>query len=415
MAREGLRMELASAVRKCSQQNKTVTVEGLRVKTNGSYQPISLTVRPLRERDHQLGALTLVAFHESAGQKATRGSKAAPPGRASLKRVTELEQELRFTQESLQTSIEEMETSNEELKSMNEELQSTNEELQSTNEELETSKEEMQSLNEELVTLNSELEGKIEALSQINNDMKNLLDSTHIATVFLDTHLRVKRFTPDATKIVNLISSDIDRPLSHIVSNLQHEDLTQEAQTVLETLVPKELVVKTRDYRSFLMRMMPYRTVDNHIEGVVMTFTDIGAEHLLEAARDFAQGIVETVRQPLVVLDSQMRVIQANPAFYREFAVNPKLTEQCVFFDLGNGQWNIPQLRDLFHKILSDNSRVEDFEVKHDFPGIGKRTMMVSARRIFHLGVGTDTVLLAIQDVSHVKAARKQQTSGVES
>jgi two-component system, chemotaxis family, CheB/CheR fusion protein len=410
MAREGLRLELNSAVRRCSQQKKAVTLEGLRVKTNGGYQPITLTVRPLRERDDRLGSLTLVAFHELASQKAPKARKVAHPGKTSLKRIAELEQELRFAQESLQTSIEEMETSNEELKSMNEELQSTNEELQSTNEELETSKEEMQSLNEELVTVNSELQGKVDQLSELNNDMKNLLDSTHIATVFLDMKLRIKRFTPDATRIVNLIPSDIDRPLSHIASNLKREDLAHDAQTVLEKLIPKEVVVKTPDLRTFLMRMMPYRTVDNHIDGVVMTFTDIGAEHLLEAARDFAQGIVETVRQPLVVLDAQMRVLQANHAFYQTFAVDPKNTEQSIFFDLGNGQWNIPQLRALLWKILSENSRVQDFEVKHNFPGIGKRTMLVSARRIFHLGVGTDTVLLAIEDVSQARTHARDKT-----
>jgi len=404
MAREGLRLELSSTVRRCSQQKKAVTLEGLQVKTNGSYQPITLTVRPLRERDDQLGTLILVAFHELNGEKAIKERKVARPGRASLKRIAELEQELRFTQESLQTTVEEMETSNEELKSMNEELQSTNEELQSTNEELETSKEEMQSLNEELVTVNSELHGKVEELSHLNNDMKNLLDSTHIATVFLDQQLRIKRFTPDATKIVNLIPSDLGRPLSHIVSNLKWEDLVHDAETVRETLIPKELVVKTPDLRGYLMRMMPYRTVDNHIDGVVMTFTDMGAEHLLEGARDFAQGILETVQQPLVVLDAQMRVLQASEAFYGMFAVLPKVTEQCVFFELGNGQWNIPQLRELLEKILHENSRVEDFEVKHNFPGIGERTMLVSARRIFHLGIGTDTVLLAIQDATQARS-----------
>jgi len=408
MAREGLRLELASAVRKCSQQKKYVSVENVQVKTNGGYQPIRLEVRPLRQPDHQLGTLTLVAFHEREKAKAPRGTTAASSGKTSSKRVAELEQELRFTQESLQTSIEEMETSNEELKSMNEELQSTNEELQSTNEELETSKEEMQSLNEELVTLNSELEGKIDELSQTNNDMKNLFDSTRVATVFLDTRLRVKRFTPDATRIVNLIQTDINRPLNHLVSNLANQDLVQEAQKVLETLVPREMVVKDKESRAFLMRVMPYRTLDNHVEGVVMTFTDIGAEHLLQAAREFAQGIVETVRQPLLVLDARMRVLQANPAFYEKFAVESESTEQSVFFDLGNGQWNIPQLRELLKRIFVENSKVVDFEVKHDFPDIGRRTMLVSARRIFHMGIGTDTLLLAIEDVSAGRSPRSR-------
>jgi len=400
MAREGLRLELTSAVRRCRQLKKAVTLQGLKVKTNGGYQPMDLAVRSLREGDDRLGNLTLVAFHELAGQKVSKGRKAASPAKASLKRIAELEQELRSTQESLQTTIEEMETSNEELKSMNEEMQSTNEELQSTNEELETSKEEMQSLNEELVTVNSELQAKIEELSKLNNDMKNLLDSTHIATLFLDMQLRITRFTPDATKIVNLMASDIGRPLSDIASNLRQEDLVRDAKSVLETLIPKEIVVKTADLRSFLMRIMPYRTLENHIDGIVMTFTDIGAEYLLESARDFAQGILETVREPLVILDAKMKVLQANPAFYKTFAVDTRDIEQSVFFDLGSGQWNIPQLRKLLGKILSENSHVKDFEVKHDFPGIGVRTMLVSARRIFHLAVRTDTILLAIDDVS---------------
>ena len=412
MAREGLRLELNSAVRRSSQQKKAVAVEGLQIKTNGGYQLVNLTVRPLRERDDQLGALTLVAFHELTGEKVAKERKVARPGKASLKRIAELEQELRFSQESLQTTVEEMETSNEELKSMNEELQSTNEELQSTNEELETSKEELQSLNEELVTVNSELQGKVEELSQLNNDMKNLLDSTHIATVFLDMQLRIKRFTPDATKIVNLIPSDVGRPLSHIVSNLQREDLVHDAQAVLETFIPKEVVVKTPDLRSYLMRMMPYRTVDNHIDGVVMTFTDIGSEHLLETARDFAQGVLETVQQPLIVLDAHMKVLQGSRAFYEMFGVSQKDTEQSVFFELGNGQWNIPELRELLNKILRNNSRIENFEVTHDFPEIGRRRMLVNARRIFHLGIGTDTLLLAIDDVSEGRLQKGSSRKG---
>jgi two-component system CheB/CheR fusion protein len=411
MAREGLRLDLSAAMRKCNQRKKAVTLEGLQVRTNGGFQAIDLTVRPLRERDDQLGNLTLIVFREVA-QKAAKVAKPPHPSKANSKRVAELEQELRFTQESLQTSIEEMETSNEELKSMNEELQSTNEELQSTNEELETSKEEMQSLNEELVTVNAELQGKVDEMSQLNNDMKNLLDSTHIATVFLDTQLRIKRFTPEATNVINLIASDIGRPLSHTVSNLEREDLLRDAQSVLETLFPKELVVKTKDLRAFLMRVMPYRTVDNHIEGVVMTFTDIRTEHLLEAGRDFALSVLEAVNQPLVVLDAQMRVQQASQAFYDTFALNQKGTEQRDFFELGNGHWNVPKLRELLAKILSENSRVEDFEVKHQFPRIGPRTLRVNARRIFHLGIGTDAILLAFEDIP--KGARRMAVAKKE-
>jgi two-component system CheB/CheR fusion protein len=193
----------------------------------------------------------------------------------SDQRVVKLEQELHYTKEELQTTIEELETSNEELRSTNEELQSINEELQSTNEELETSKEELQSLNEELRTVNAELQTRIDDLSNANNDLKNFLDSTQIATIFLDNDLRIKRFTPEAKKIVNLIETDVGRSISHIASNLISENLVEYAEKVLRTLVYKEEEVQTKDNRWYLMRIKPYRTINNVIDGIVMIFVDI--------------------------------------------------------------------------------------------------------------------------------------------
>ncbi|MDD5232963.1 MAG: PAS domain-containing protein, partial [Syntrophales bacterium] len=181
----------------------------------------------------------------------------------------EIEKELKYTRENLQATIEELQASNEELKSANEELQSTNEEL-------ETSKEEMQSVNEELATVNSELQVKIEQLSRAENDMRNLLDSTNSGIIFLDRDLRIKRFTQEATKLINLIHSDIGCPISHIVANLEYEGLDMDARQVLDALVPKEQEVRTRDGHNYLMRIMPYRTVENVIDGVAVTFTDIG-------------------------------------------------------------------------------------------------------------------------------------------
>ena len=192
-------------------------------------------------------------------------------------RAQELEQELRSTKEYLQTTIEELETSNEEFKSTNEELQSANEELQSTNEELETSKEELQSVNEELVTVNSELEQKIKELSKTGSDMQNLLSSTEIGTIFLDTSLNIQRFTPAMTEFINLIQTDMGRPVRHIVSNMYYDRLVQDAKEVLKTLVPKETEVQTKDNRWYTMRILPYRTIENVIDGVVMTFVDITA------------------------------------------------------------------------------------------------------------------------------------------
>jgi two-component system, chemotaxis family, CheB/CheR fusion protein len=197
--------------------------------------------------------------------------------------LTALERELQQAREDSQTSREEMQTSQEELKSMNEELQSTNEELQSTNEELTASKEEMQSLNEEPQTVNQELQAKVDELSQTNNDMKNLLNSTEIATLFLDDALNVRRFTTQTTRIIKLIAGDAGRPITDITTDLDYQGMAADAQEVLRTLVFTEKQVPTRDGRCFLVRIMPYRTLENRIDGVVITFSNITEAKKLEA------------------------------------------------------------------------------------------------------------------------------------
>jgi two-component system CheB/CheR fusion protein len=191
-------------------------------------------------------------------------------------RIAALQQELRAKEEYLQTTHEELETANEELKSANEEMQSVNEELQSTNEELETSKEELQSVNEELSTVNAELQTKVAGLSQANNDLNNLLAGTGIGTVFVDLQLRILRFTPSATPIINLILSDVGRPVAHIVSNLvDYDRLVADIQAVLDSLVPHEREVQTQAGGWYTLRIQPYRTLENVIEGAVITFVDI--------------------------------------------------------------------------------------------------------------------------------------------
>jgi two-component system CheB/CheR fusion protein len=229
-------------------------------------------------------------------------------------RIPRLEQELRAKEEYLQTTLEEMETSNEELKSTNEEMQSVNEELQSTNEELETSKEELQSVNEELATVNAELQNKVADLSRINNDMNNLLAGTGVATLFVDLQLHITRFTPTTIQLINLIPGDLGRPVAHIVSNLNYDRLVADIESVLNTLVPQETEVQTKGGRWFQMRIRPYRTLENVIEGAVITFVDINTlKQVEEDQRHFAELSHENPN-PVLRLSQEGRLLYANPS-----------------------------------------------------------------------------------------------------
>ena len=282
MAREGLRYELAGGFQKALRQKAAVTLRGLKVRTDAGEQGVEVTIRRLDETGPLQGLVMIVFANVAAPAAAPApGRPAKVPGSGA--RLAEVEQELQRVRTEARTTHEEMQTSQEEIRSANEELQSTNEELQSTNEELTTSKEEMQSLNEELQTLNAELQAKVDELSRASNDMKNLLDSTAIATLFLDKDLHVRRFTPQATKIIKLIPVDVGRPITDLASDLCYPKLAEHARAVLRTLTPVEKPIRTRDARWFTVRIMPYRTLDDRIEGVVLTFADITVAKTLEA------------------------------------------------------------------------------------------------------------------------------------
>jgi two-component system CheB/CheR fusion protein len=291
------------------------------------------------------------------------------------------------------------------LETANEELRSTNEELQSTNEEMQTSKEELQSVNEELATVNTELQTSISSLSVANDDMSNLLAGTGIGTLFLDRQLRITRFTPPVTRVINLISTDVGRPVGHIVSNLVGYDrLVEDAQAVLDMLTPQEAEVRTKGGEWLLMRILLYRTLQNVIEGVVITFVNITerkkAEAALREAQDLSESIVATVREPILVLDRKIRVAMANRAFYAAFEVSREETEGRLVYDLGNRQWDIPDLRRLLEEIIPQHSSFEDFEMTHSFPKIGQRTMLLNARRVFREESEDELILLAIVDIT---------------
>jgi two-component system CheB/CheR fusion protein len=337
MAREGLRHDLTTALHKAAGTKEIVRCPGLRVKTNGDFTTVNLTINPVatghsaatKEPPLYLVILEQVrSVDPEQNQQLTHHVTAGADSPVSDidANIAALKQELRAKEEYLQTSNEELETSNEELKSSNEEMQSVNEELQSTNEELETSKEELQSVNEELATVNSELQTKVADLSRANNDMNNLLAGTGIATVFVDHGLRILRFTPAASLFINLIQSDVGRPVGHIVSNLVgYSSLVADTQAVLNTLIPKELSVQTTAGQWYKMNIQPYRTLENVIEGAVITFVDISEtrrakEALRKANELLLQALVS--RDPnvaITVQDLDGRILAWNPAAVRMY------------------------------------------------------------------------------------------------
>ena len=398
MARPGLRRELTTALHLAVTRGELAHYQGIEVGTNGDRILVDLTVRPV------LGAadLFLVILEQAPAPSESVGQEAEADASGVDSRLAALEHELRAKDEYLQTTLEEMETANEELRSTNEEMQSVNEELQSTNEELETSKEELQSVNEELSTVNAELQNKVIDLSQANNDMNNLLAGTGIATLFVDLQLRIARFTPTVTKVINLIRADVGRPVAHFVSNLDgYNGLAEDIQAVMDSLTAREVEVRTTAGATYLMRIQPYRTLENAIEGAVITFVGISELVRLRTAlatqrETLCSEIVATVREPLLVLDGSFRVVMANRAFCETFKLSRKETEGRLLFELGQGQWDIPELHRLLEDILPRKTFFDNYEVTRELDHLGRCTMVLNARCIASENA-TEHILLAIE------------------
>ena len=416
MARVGLQLELRTALQAATMGKVTLNREVSLITESGSIPAIfSIRLFPLTNpEDKAENRLLLVSFEEiviaTKPAKKQSGQRLLTTREAA--RAEQLECELAYARENLQATIEEQQATNEELKSTNEELQSTNEELQSANEELETSREELQSMNEETLTMNSELNNKVEQLSSSQNDFKNLMDNVNAGVVFLDYHLNIRSYTRDAVRAYRLIATDVGRPLSDITSNLQGDDFTSELHTVLETLIPYEREVQATDGAWYLARMQPYRTLDNVIDGIVLSFTDITLNRetaqtklsAMQLARELAEGIVNTVSEPLIVIDANLQVISASRDFYEQFQVVPLETVGRKIYDLGNGQWNIPALRELLEDILPQQQVIEGFVVKDDFPKLGQIRMELNARRIKTVMGDTELILLAIPTIEKALA-----------
>jgi len=405
MAREGLRFPLVAAMRRARESDEWVDEQGLRVKSNGDYRWVDLKVRRFAQaplKDHLVVVLQ-TRPPEKEGDKEAAGRLGNDEDNAD--RIKELENELLRLRQEYRSAREELETSNEELRSSNEELQSSNEELQSTNEELESSREELHSLNEELNTVNDELNQKIDELRGAYQAVTETLDATRIAMIFLDRELRVARFTQEATDIVKLIDSDVGRPLEHIADRLEDARLAERAARVLDSLAPEETEVRTKDGHWYRLNTMVHRRDGHRIEGIVFTFVDIdqqkeAQEKVAAQARRFAESIVATIREALLVLDDELHVLTANRSFYTTFRADPKDTEGNSLFALGNGQWDIPELRRILEKVVGDRKTFENYQVALAFPNVGEKVMRLNARHLQEEDPEQNKVLLAIEDIT---------------
>jgi two-component system CheB/CheR fusion protein len=410
MARNGLLPDLRASIHKAQKQGRAIRKERVKFAYDGEILEVAVEVIPLSSPETEQSHF-LILFHEAPPPPAPRAKETARRSKGSRGRAKDdaqqeagrLEQELATTKETLQTIIEEYESTNEELRAASEEVQSANEELQSTNEELETAKEELQSTNEELTTLNEELENRNDQLTQAIDDLDNLLNSVDIPMLILDGSLRIRRLTPTAERILKLIPADVGRPICDLRLGLEVESLKRQIREVIDTLGVVEEVVRRDNGRWYAIRIRPYRTTDNRIAGAVLAFIDITerklAEDAVEDGRLYAESIVATVREPLLVLDDQLRIVSANHAFYTFFQTGSAETEKRLLYDLGGGEWDIPRLRELLEEIPKD-AHFHDFEVDHHFPRIGRKRMLLNARRIDQTGQRPMLILLAMEEAA---------------
>ncbi|MEO8714517.1 MAG: CheR family methyltransferase, partial [Acetobacteraceae bacterium] len=408
MAREGLVTKLRGAIHTVFTDNEDTRFSA-DIRQGDGIRPTMVTLARLAGSRQ---ALVLVSF-EPSGEHAEPLPGVGPPASEEERgTVAALEEELRSARKDLQSTIEQLESANEELKASNEEATSMNEELQSTNEELETSKEELQSFNEELHTVNSQLQHKVKELEDTGDDLANLLSGTEVATIFLDTDLRIKWFSPTTKPLLDLVLSDIGRPFAHFARKFDDDCLMGDADLVLDKLTRIDAEIRTDDGKWFLRRMLPYRTRDNRIAGLVLTFTDITARRLaneaIHEARIYAEAIVATTRQPLVILDADLQVRSANPAFHAQFDLAPDGTAGRRIYELHDGDWDIAELRRVLEEVLPDSQEARDVAVELGPDGPGRRTLLLNARKLERKDRET-LILLAIEDITERRGAAAHQ------
>jgi two-component system, chemotaxis family, CheB/CheR fusion protein len=406
MAKDSLVLPLRRLMQRALESD-IVLREAATVEIDGRPEEVSLEVTPVTGGSTAERCFLIVfvrsaklARSASGDGDGARETLAERPG----EQTAAAERELAETREYLRHLTEQYEAHAEELRAANEEARSANEELQSTNEELGTTKEELQSANEELTTVNEELQHRNQELGGANSDMRNLLAAVTIAILMVDQDLRVRRFNPAAERLLELGPVDVGRPVGHLRGRIETPRLEDQVKRVIETLSATSEELQDVDGCWYAVAVRPYRTLDDRIAGAVITFQEIDALKrglaASEDARQYAEALIETVREPLVVLDADLRVHRATAAFYETFLVSREETEGRHIYDLGNGQWNRARLRELLGSALFRAEPFHDFEVDHEFPHIGRRTMRLNARRIPRRDPQQRTLLMAIEDVT---------------
>jgi len=403
MVREGLIPGLGKAIRAARQRDAAAQEGGLRIETNGDLIEVAIKVVPFRSSSPANERYFLVLFEDTglAGSRKALKKPSTNDNRGSAR----LRRELAATKEYLQSIVEDKATTLEELKAATEEAQAGNEELETAQEELESANEELNTLNENLKLSNLEL-------SQVNRDLTNLLESISIPLVMVGRDLRIRRFTRAMEPMLNLIASDVGRSITDLQPRMELPDLRRLLLDAMQGGDRKPRDIRDPHGRWYSLRILPSVGPDGKPDGAVLMFIDIDAS---KRGLDFAEAIVETVREPLVILNQNLQVIQANKSFYAAFRARKDDTEGRLIYDLGNKQWDIPKLRELLENILPTHSTFRDFEVTHEFEHVGRKVMMLNAAEIFNPNAQARTILLAIEDATDRKQAEAAlQTTNAE-
>jgi two-component system CheB/CheR fusion protein len=399
MLREGLTPDVRILIHSALKGGSPVRKDGVQVRADGILRTVDIEASPIASSH------CLVIFMERSSVGTGEG-KAAKAGKARSPLNLEnaaLRDELAVTQNSLQTIIEDQNASNEEMQSSNEEVLSANEELQSTNEELETAKEELQSTNEELTSLNDELSSRNRELDHLSNDLINVLSNANVSIVMIGPDLKIRRFTSMAEKLLKLIPSDVGRSLTDINLGFRLDNLEQSVAQVIGDMSTVEFEAQERNGQWYSIRIRPYKTIDNRIDGAVIVFINIDEakqrERVMSQAQAYAEGIIATVRDPLIVLDEKLNVERVNQAFYDTFDLTPSTTLGKPFYKIGGGQWESPELRSLLEDVLPKQKEVRNFTVFKKVPKLGDCDLRLDARALEWKGQLKLMMLITVRDL----------------